>query len=574
MDVSSSNETAHGFSRTARVAAAAIALGAAIFAAASLRSTGVTIDEPALLYAGDRTLHALAHPTQSGALDFSRGDPPGWSSHFPRLPDARDPEHYPVLPALVAAITDATLARAVGLGPVDGHHAGLALIAAAVLFLYTLYACRLLGDLGGIAAALALACFPTAIGHSLNDPKDWPCAGFYALTVLAAGVGLVERRPRHLWIAGVFFGIALSCKQNGLLAAVTLALASPFLFLLLRRDRPFDRRLPTAFLLLPYIGGAIFILAWPWLWWAGPSQGVERLGAFIGYARSVSTSDRTSFTAHPFRCLVLMTPPVVLAAAAAGCWPGRKPTRERLAIGALLLVWLLLPLLRIALPHANFYDANRHFIEYVPALCALAGLGFAETWSRARPVIGACFEERFGAAGTRAATAVAIVVVGTLLVWPLAAYHPFEAAYFNFMAGGLGGAQRAGLFRSPSPTALTNGTEGDYWSSSLREGMQVAETFTAPGQPIGVCTWLPALAAIDSDGAPPRVTTEVERADVQIVYASPREKRCSWKKLHELERWRSVLHRVERGGGLIYEILGPRAATPHPPVSPPTVYDP
>ena len=172
MDLSASNETARGFSRAALVAAAAIALAASIAAAASLRSTGVTIDEPALLYGGDRTLHALTHPTQPGALDFSRGDPPGWSSHFPRLPEAQDPEHYPVLPALVAAIANATVTRAIGLGPVDGHHAGLAFMAVVVLFLYTLYACRLRGDLGVIAAAVALACFPTGVGHSLNDPKD------------------------------------------------------------------------------------------------------------------------------------------------------------------------------------------------------------------------------------------------------------------------------------------------------------------------------------------------------------------------------------------------------------------
>jgi hypothetical protein len=568
--VSASNETARGFSRAARAAAAAIALAASIAAAASLRDTGVTIDEPALLYAGDRTLHALAHPTQPGVLDFSRGDPPAWSSHFPRLPEAQDPEHYPVLPALVAAIADATLGRTIGLGPVDGHHAGLAFISVVVLFLYTLYACRLLGEVGGIAAAIALACFPTAIGHSLNDPKDWPCAGFYALTILAAGVGLMERRPRQLWIAGLFLGLALSCKQNGILAAVTVALASPFPFLLLHRGRPLDRRLVTALLLLPYVGVAIFVVAWPWLWWAGPSTALARLGAFISYARTVSTSERAGFSAHPFRCLFLMTPPLVLAAAATGCWPGGKPTRERLAIGALLLLWLLLPLVRVALPHTNFYDANRHFIEYIPALCALAGLGFAETWGRGRPWL----EARLGATGGRATAAAAIALAAGALVWPLLAYHPFEIAYFNFMTGGLGGAQRAGLFRSASPASLSNGTEGDYWSSSLRPGMRVAQALAAPGQTIGVCAWLPALAAIDSDGAPPSITTEIERSEVAIVYASPREKRCSWKRLHELERWRPVLHRVERGGGLIYEILGPRGTIPHPPVSPATVYDP
>ena len=572
-----------GFSRAARRAAAAIALGATLFSVASLRRYGVTIDEPALLYAGDRTLHALAHPGQPGALDFRAAEPPGFSSHFPRLPDPDDPEHYPVLPALVAAATDATLGRALGLTPVDGHHAGLALLSIALLFLYTLYACRLLGDAAGVAAAIALACFPTAVGHAFNDPKDWPCAGFYALTVLAAGVGLVEKRPRQLWLAGLFLGLALSCKQNAVFAAVTVVLATPFVYRLLyhgeSRGRASDRRLTTAFLLFPYVGCAIFAVAWPWLWWAGPSVAVARLGDFVGFARQFSSDARAGFSAHPFRCLAFMTPPLVLVAAAAGCWPGRTPTRERLAKGALLAIWLLLPLVRIALPHANFYDANRHFLEYVPALCALAGLGFAEGWRRAAPIVLAYFARaradraHAGPARARLAGAVALIAGAAALAWPVAQYHPFETAYFNFMVGGLGGAQRAGLFRT-SPTEYVNGTEGDYWLSSLREGARAARMLAPSGRPLGVCAWLPALAAIDGDGPPMEVTAEVERAEVPVIYAAPRGQRCSWKRLHELERWRPVLERITRGGGLIYEILGPRGDLPHAPASPPTVYDP
>lgn len=595
MIVFSSRRSHLGFSRTAWVAASGLALATAILAAATLRRTGVTIDEPALLYAGDRTLHALTHPRQPGALDYRAGEPPGFHSHFPLLPTAEDLEHYPVLPELFASIADATLGRALGLGPIDGHHLGIGLLAVATLFLYTLYACRLLGDLAGVAAGLALACFPTAVAHTLNDPKDWPCAMFYALTVLAVGVGISQRRPRHLWLAGVYLGLALSCKQNGVMAAVTVLLAAPFLFRLSSRRAsrgapraasleaavenpsstsspdagPPSKRLIAPILLLPYLGAAIFVLAWPWLWWAGPSHLTERLGEFAGYAAAASASARDVWSAHPFRCLVWLTPPVTLLAAAAGAWPGSRPDRQALAIRILLGIWLLLPLVRIARPHANFYDGNRHFIEYVPALCALAGLGVAAIWRAARPVAVA----RFGA-GSRGVATGAIVAAALALLWPLAAYHPFELAYFNFLAGGLGGAQRNGVFRSDW-TPLANGTEGDYWAGSLREGLGAAVALGPPGQTIGVCTWFGALAAVDSDGdgPPPLVTSDIDRPDVAVVYASPRENRCPWKKVHQLERQRPVLRRVERGGGLIYEILGPRTPSEHPAVSPPTVYD-
>jgi hypothetical protein len=565
---------ARRFSRASRLAAATLALGATLFAVSSLHRYGVTIDEPALLYAGDRTLFALAHPGRAGALDFEAGEPPGFASHFPRLPVRQDPEHYPVLPALVAAAGDATVGRALGLGPVDGHHAGLAILSIALLVLYTLYACRLLGDAAGIAAAIALACFPTIVGHAFNDPKDWPCAGFYALTVLAAGVGLTEKNPRHLWVAGLFLGLAMSCKQNGVLAAVTVALAAPFVYRLLYSGQPIDdrlaRRLAAPFVLLPFVGSAIFVLAWPWLWWGGPAEAVRRFGTFVAFARGGAASDRATLSLHPFRCLLFMTPPLLLLAAAGGCRPGRDATPARRAIGALLAIWLLLPLVRIALPHANFYDANRHFLEYVPALCALAGLGFAAGWRRAAPLVLA----QLGPSRARLAGAAALAAGAAVLAWPVAQYHPFETAYFNFLVGGLGGAQRAGLFKSSSPTEYVKGTEGDYWSSSLREGIRDARAFAAPGEKIGVCAWLPALAAIDDAAAPPITTAALDRAEVGLVLALPRELRCSWKRLHELERWRPILTRVTRGGGLIYEVLGPRADAPHAPVSPPTAYDP
>jgi hypothetical protein len=560
-------------SRAARRAAAAIALVAAIFTVVSLRRYGLTIDEPALFNAGDRTLFALTHPRQPGALDFDGVDPPNFHTPFPRLPDPDDPKHYPALPGLIAAATDATLGRLLGLGPVDGHHAGLAILSIAVLSLYTLYACRLLGTFAGVAAAIALATFPTAVGHAFNDAKDWPSAGFYALAVLAAGVGLLERRPRQLWLAGVYLGLALSCKQNGVFAAVTVALAIPFIYRLVYRGAPLaavNRRLLVALLALPYLALAIFFVAWPWLWWGGAGTIASRFMGFVGFGRTFATSGRGGFSAHPWRCLAFMTPPLVLIAAAAGAWPGRHASRERMALAALLGLWLLLPLARVALPHVSYYDANRHFIEYVPALCALAGLGFAETWRRLRPRVAA----RLGAGATRAAGGIAAAAAGASLLWPLAQYHPYESAYFNVLAGGLGGAQRQALFRSPLPEEMVNGTEGDYWLSSLREGVRAAQAFAAPGQAIGVCAWLPALAEIESEGPAPRITSAVERPDLEVVYASPRGQRCSWSRLRELERWRPALLRVTRGGGLIYEILGPRAAEPHAPVSPPTLYDP
>src|SRR5262249_61075945 len=99
------------------------------------------------------------------------------------------------------------------------------------------------GTSAGLAASLALVLFPCAFGHSFNNPKDWPAAMFYGVTVLAAGAGFLGGRPRALLAAGVYGGLSLASKLNGVFAVGALAAwlpvgALPFLRRLARGGRP------------------------------------------------------------------------------------------------------------------------------------------------------------------------------------------------------------------------------------------------------------------------------------------------------------------------------------------------
>ena len=64
----------------------------------------------------------------------------------------------------------------------------------------------------------------------------------------------------------------------------------------------------------------------------------------------------------------------------------------------------------------------------------------------------------------------------------------------------------------------------------------------------------------------------LEGRTAPVVWVSPREGACSWKLVRALESERPVLLRVERGGGLIYELLGPPADHPLEPVSSSNAY--
>ncbi len=315
---------------------------------------------------------------------------------------------------------------------------------------------------------------------------------------------------------------------------------------------------------IPLIAVATSIALWPWLW-AGQALTFSGRVALYGVnIAKFAESARATFTDYPLRCVAFMTPPFLLLLALVGLavrsW---RPGRERLALWALLLAWLGLPLLRVALPHSMFYDANRHFLETVPPLCLFAGLGFEAVLTRLR---------QLASARTRLVAVTSLVGACLLaLAVPIALYHPYEVTYFNWLAGGLGGAQRDAVFYVPEGDWRSPGTEGDYWHTSLRDFLNhVGHGIPVDGA-IGTCGTHVVQALDTWEGAP--LDFKWNPQEAQYLYVAPRENFCGWAHIHELERQRPVLWRVERDQGLIYEALGPPADHPLEPVSPHSRYE-
>src|SRR5262249_50155318 len=122
-----------------------------------------------------------------------------------------------------------------------------------------------------------------AFGHSFNNPKAWPAATFYGIAVLAAGDGFLNGRPRALLAAGVYAGLSLASKLNGVFAFATLAAWLPVAYLTCLRRLPRETRaaLGWAAVRAPVIAVLIFFVSWPWLW-SGTLVGVgERLWRYL-----------------------------------------------------------------------------------------------------------------------------------------------------------------------------------------------------------------------------------------------------------------------------------------------------
>jgi hypothetical protein len=548
-------------------ASVSIAALAVLYGLVGLRFHGVTSDSPSLFYAGDRTLYWLSDRDVPGALDFLGPDPPAFHSDFHRDPEFEDPMHYPVFPGLAAAVTSRIFHDRLGwVDAIDGHHLALILLHAFALFVECLLLTRLVGQRAAVAATLALALFPSAVGQAFNNAKDWPCAQFYACAILAVAIGIIEQRGRWLLMAGVFTGLALASKLNGVFVFVTILLWTPFAYVFhYYRQRDVPATVVAGYLSGPYVAGGVFLLLWPWLyqgllpdWWAHISE-------YVRFMVTIGRGTRQTWTDFPLRPLIFMTPPLVLACASVYLALGWRHSRRRAGLWSLFCLWLAVPILRIAAPRSNFLDANRHFIEYIPALCVMAGCGFdmlcdlafGET-SRVQHWL----ERRSWGWVVRPGLYVACLGV---LVVPIATYAPYETTYFNRLIGGLRGAQRGnGLFTLEVADLRLQGTEGDYWFNSLRTALNNIRAQMHGEETIGLCGPSAGLARANwGNSHPPKFSDSWDAALADpdagaFVYVMPRGVFCEAALIERLQRGRPVLERVERGGGLIYLVLGPR----------------
>jgi hypothetical protein len=533
--------------------AALISAAWLIGALGALRHYGVAIDAPALFYAGDRDLFGWTHPKQRDAFDLSAPDPEGFKSLYTRAPAWDDPMHYPAFPGIIAAVANDVFHEHLGwLDDLDAHHLGLVFLHTAGLFLFTLYACLLLGPWAGGCAGVFLALFPTAVGHAFNNPKDWPCALYYGAGMLAFGWAMVTASARQTWIAAVLFGVSMSAKANTAFALVSIVAFAPLGWLVLyHRHRRMPLRFVAAFLTAPFVTFGVFFWLWPWMHQGPASTWVHHLHDYVKFIAGFGHGARATWTLYPFKAVGVQTPPLVLGCAVLYALTGWI-TRSRLgfSVYCLHLCWMGVILGRIAMPHSNFYDATRHFLEYVPAMCSMAGAGAASMlrmlqrlWGRRIP--------RAAVVGLAAAGVASLML-------PIVRYHPYEVSYFNFLSGGLGRAQKNHIFSVPPPQdGRVVDTEGDYWYSSVRMADRDLSYIMRPGQTVAWCGIYPWQLTLDWPlRAPQPRWAPIKDADYLIVVNRGCEALDA--DLKGPNPSRPLVIDERRGGGLIYRIYGPK----------------
>jgi hypothetical protein len=315
------------------------------------------------------------------------------------------------------------------------------------------------GPLPALLGAVLMATSPGFLGHALGNLKDIPVAVLLTLALLCVYQATLGRSALR-WgaMAGLCLGCSLACKPNGLFFPATV-----LIWILAARNLPGARARPSWPPGLLFVAGcatlAAFYATMPPLWMAPLERGGRMLAELLRVA---------SGSTEPWRPLrggldVLATTPLAVCLfALLGALRGQAPANLRL----LLAVAALVPMLRVGLPGSRNFDGVRHFIEYLPPLAWLAGLGLA--WALE------CLPGRLPAVRRRAIQAALVLwalggpLVGILRSWP------YTTTWLSPLA-------ELGVL----PAKTVAECAGDYWAWTYFDGLAFLES-RAAGQPLQV----------------------------------------------------------------------------------------
>lgn len=134
------------------------------------------------------------------------------------------------------------------------------------------------------------------------------------------------------------------------------------------------------------------------------------------------------FNVYPILLLIFQTPEVLLFLVLMAMVSFfKKKKLFKLQEGVLLSLWLIVPLIRISLPHVWFYNGLRQIMEVIPAIAILSGIGAHFLMKRKNLAY------------------FIVLLIFLLLLQPLWSFHPNENMYFNHLIGGLKGAVNKNL---------------------------------------------------------------------------------------------------------------------------------
>lgn len=353
--------------------------------------------------------------------------------------DLTDNQGHPAISDMLMAATNRVFYEGFGWLPdIEAYHLyGVFVVSLSLFFLYVFVA-DAFGPFAAVISVVTLALYPMVFGETHFNIKDPIQMGFYTMAVVS-GYFTITRKLSLDWLV-LFVGsifLALGTKWNIVFLPLILV---PWIFVFRKKTDVGQatswHRLLLYGALAVIIPIILLLLLYPFYW----THTVLKLINTLEFYTSLGVKDlriqQPSFAPLPWgfdgRAILQffsMSPPLMVligAIGAIGLMRGKITGKHN--AGILILLWFVVPLLRVIWQISEFYGSMRHFMEFLPAFAVLVGIGAA--WIVRKRTFQVGFIVAF-----------ILIHAITLVQW-----HPYEHIYFNRFVGGLSGAQNRGLY--------------------------------------------------------------------------------------------------------------------------------
>lgn len=349
---------------------------------------------------------------------------------------------HPVLSDIFAAAFNRVFYQVLNVvGDIESYHlygVATAAILTGVLYFVT---SSLYGSFVGLVSVLSLMLSPLFLGESRFNIKDVPEAVFYACTMLAFYQGIVKNNWKWIVLSSFFAGLAFSTKLNIVFAAVS---AGIWVFVGWKKFFVSRKFVLLSFLCYPIVPLILYFGSWPMLW----KDPINRFLYNLNYYQTIAKAGGSpaefttllGFNTYALQWIVFSTPLVILGLASVGLCTGYFIKMNR-PFFFLVLLWFVVPIIRVSLPGLVIYGGVRQIMEYLPAMAILAGIGADRVVTSLVRYFVSSFKLKNNKKHIVTLALQGFIVFSFIpITLKIIQMYPNESIYFNPLIGGLKGA--------------------------------------------------------------------------------------------------------------------------------------
>lgn len=348
---------------------------------------------------------------------------------------------HPPVSDILEALSNKIFYERLGItGDIEGYYIYVILTACLAILSVYIFVFEVWGFDAALFSVVSLAMYPLFFAESHFNIKDISELSYFTTSIIAFYFWVAGRKKR--WAAAFFiaFFLGVGTKLNILFVPVIL-----LIWLFIFRKSPFvkhwfSKRLFFIFGFIFFVELIAFIIVWPYLW-NTPFQSILEILAFY---KITSGTNLELQQASPYLVgflgmdvkgilyVVTTVPFFTLVFFLSGIWSYIRCKKDcHKEAFVLVLLWFLIPIIRVLRPGGDIFDSIRQYMEYLPAMMIMAGVGGV--------YLVQMIAQKYLLPLGRVRGAVFGIYIGYLAAI-LIMFHPNQNVFFNILAGSTSGA--------------------------------------------------------------------------------------------------------------------------------------